>query len=102
MWRAFTYVAGEKWSLVRLRAGDSPIGIFDSDVTTFQFLPTGNLCGGAQNWPNNVTPPLAAVSQRGAKTGTSVASVRSGGVALAYAGFAVGGNIIGGQYKGQL
>ena len=39
--RAFTYVAGEQWGIVRAGVGDGVIGIFDNGVTTFQFLPTG-------------------------------------------------------------
>ena len=44
--RAFTYVAGENWGIVRMGQADGLIGIFDNGVTTFQFLPTGNLNGG--------------------------------------------------------
>ena len=44
--RAFTYVAGENWGIVRAGQADGLIGIFDNGVTTFQFLPTGNLNGG--------------------------------------------------------
>ena len=44
--RAFTYVAGENWGIVRVGQADGLIGIFDNGVTTFQFLPTGNLNGG--------------------------------------------------------
>ena len=44
--RAFTYVAGENWGIVRIGQADGLIGIFDNGVTTFQFLPTGNLNGG--------------------------------------------------------
>jgi hypothetical protein len=46
MRRAFTYMAGEQWGIVRLGIADGVIGIFDNGVTTFQFLPTGNLNGG--------------------------------------------------------
>ncbi len=46
MRRAFTYVAGENWGIVRMGQADGLIGIFDNGVTTFQFLPTGNLNGG--------------------------------------------------------
>ena len=46
MRRAFTYVAGENWGIVRAGQADGLIGIFDNGVTTFQFLPTGNLNGG--------------------------------------------------------
>jgi hypothetical protein len=66
--RAFMYVAGENWGIVRVGEGDGPISIFDNGVTTFQFLPTGNLGGGdLQNWPQNVTPALVASAQQGAE-----------------------------------
>ena len=52
MRRAFTYVAGDNWGIVRVGQADGLIGIFDNGVTTFQFLPTGNLNGGdLQNLP---------------------------------------------------
>ncbi|HXA25637.1 MAG TPA: porin, partial [Acetobacteraceae bacterium] len=44
--RAFTYVAGENWGIVRVGQADGLISIFDNGVTTFQFTPTGNLNGG--------------------------------------------------------
>ena len=44
--RAFTYVAGERWGIVRVGQADGLISIFDNGVTTFQFTPTGNLNGG--------------------------------------------------------
>jgi hypothetical protein len=44
--RAFTYVAGENWGIVRVGQADGLISLFDSGVTTFQFLPSGNLNGG--------------------------------------------------------
>jgi hypothetical protein len=44
--RAFTYVAGEQWGIVRVGQADGLISIFDNGVTTFQFTPTGNLNGG--------------------------------------------------------
>ena len=44
--RAFTYVAGDNWGIVRAGQADGLIGIFDNGVTTFQFLPTGNFNGG--------------------------------------------------------
>src|SRR4051794_32796114 len=43
--RSFGYVAGEQWGIVRFGIADGLIGIFDNGVTTFQFLPTGNLNG---------------------------------------------------------
>ncbi len=58
--RAFTYVAGENWGIVRVGQADGLIGIFDNGVTTFQFLPSGNLNGGdlQGNWPSNVAPAV--------------------------------------------
>jgi len=44
--RAFTYVAGANWGIVRVGQADGIIGIFDNGVTTFQFMTTGNLNGG--------------------------------------------------------
>ena len=44
--RAFTYVAGDNWGIVRAGQADGLISIFDNGVTQFQFLPTGNLNGG--------------------------------------------------------
>jgi len=50
--RAFMYVAGEQWGIVRVGQADGLISIFDNGVTTFQFTPTGNLNGGdMQNQP---------------------------------------------------
>jgi len=64
--RAFTYAAGENWGIARLGVGDGIIGIFDNGVTTFQFLPTGNLNGGdLQNFPTNVSPTFVFLSQAG-------------------------------------
>jgi predicted porin len=45
--RAFTYVAGDQWGILRAGGADGIIGIFDNGVTTFQFLPTGNLQNGS-------------------------------------------------------
>ncbi len=56
--RAFTYVAGEQWGIVRLGQADGLISIFDNGVTTFQFLPTGNLNGG--DLTNIVGGPIPA------------------------------------------
>ena len=44
--RAFGYLAGNSWGIVRFGQGDGPISLFDGGVTTFQFLPSGNLNGG--------------------------------------------------------
>jgi len=56
--RAFTYVAGEQWGIVRVGQADGLIGIFDNGVTTFQFTPTGNLNGG--DLTNMVGGPIPA------------------------------------------
>jgi hypothetical protein len=64
--RAFTYVAGEQWGIVRMGQADGLIGIFDNGVTTFQFLPTGNLNGGdATNFAQNASAAFIFMSQAG-------------------------------------
>jgi hypothetical protein len=64
--RAFTYVAGDQWGIVRAGQADGLISIFDNGVTTFQFLPTGNLNGGdLQNQPTAVAPPFVFLAQAG-------------------------------------
>ncbi len=45
--RAFTYVAGDQWGIVRVGQADGVIGLFDNGVTTMQYLPTGNLQNGS-------------------------------------------------------
>jgi hypothetical protein len=44
--RAFTYIAGDRWGIVRAGQADGIISLFDNGVTTFQFLPTNNLQNG--------------------------------------------------------
>jgi hypothetical protein len=65
--RAFTYVAGDSWGIARFGLADGLIGIFDNGVTTFQFIPTGNLNGGDLQsiMPSGVTPPFVFLSQAG-------------------------------------
>ena len=65
--RAFTYVAGDNWGIVRMGQADGLIGIFDNGVTTFQFLPTGNLNGGdlQGTFPSNVSPTFVFLGQAG-------------------------------------
>ena len=65
--RAFTYVAGDNWGIVRAGQADGLIGIFDNGVTTTQFLPTGNFNGGdTQSFmPGNVAPTFIWLSQAG-------------------------------------
>ena len=47
--RAFTYVAGENWGIVRFGMADGVIGIFDNGVTSGQFLINGFNGGDNQN-----------------------------------------------------
>ena len=47
--RAFTYVAGENWGIVRFGMADGVIGIFDNGVTSGQFLINGFGGGDNQN-----------------------------------------------------
>ncbi len=64
--RAFTYVAGEQWGIVRVGQADGLISIFDNGVTTFQFTPTGNLNGGdLQNMVGGVAPAFVFLAQAG-------------------------------------
>ncbi len=65
--RAFTYIAGDNWGIVRAGQADGLIGIFDNGVTTFQFLPTGNFNGGdTQSFmPGNAAPAWIWLSQAG-------------------------------------
>jgi hypothetical protein len=68
--RAFTYVAGANWGIVRLGQADGLISIFDNGVTTFQFLPTGNLNGGdleSQTVAGNSNVPFFFLGQAGAE-----------------------------------
>lgn len=44
--RAFTYLAGDQWGIVRLGQADGLISLFDNGVTTLQYLPTNNLQNG--------------------------------------------------------
>ena len=66
--RAFTYVAGENWGIVRLGQADGMIGIFDNGVTTTQFNPTGQFNGGdVQSFlPSAAAPSWIFMSQAGA------------------------------------
>ena len=47
--RAFSYVAGEQWGIVRFGMADGVIGIFDNGVTSGQFLINGFGGGDNQN-----------------------------------------------------
>jgi hypothetical protein len=63
--RAFTYVAGEQWGIVRVGQADGLISIFDNGVTTFQFTPTGNLNGGDLQNLVGGGPPFVFLGQAG-------------------------------------
>ena len=66
--RAFTYLAGDQWGLVRLGQADGLISLFDNGVTTFQYLPTNNLQNGddfAMLTPTNSSVPFFFVSGSG-------------------------------------
>jgi predicted porin len=74
--RAFTYVAGANWGIVRVGQADGLISIFDNGVTTFQFLPTGNLNGGDLNQQvvdQNAAPGFFFLGQAGAEYGNTKA-----------------------------
>jgi predicted porin len=64
--RAFVYMAGDQWGIVRAGQADGLISIFDNGVTTFQFLPSGNLNGGdLQDFPSAVSPAFVFLGQAG-------------------------------------
>ena len=68
--RAFTYVAGDQWGILRAGQADGIIGLFDNGVTTFQFLPTTNLSNGsdlASLMPTNAAVPWFFQSGDGAE-----------------------------------
>jgi hypothetical protein len=71
--RAFTYVAGEQWGIVRVGQADGLIGIFDNGVTTMQFLPTGNFNGGDEQGfqPTSIPPTWVWMSQAGGEYGNN-------------------------------
>ena len=59
--RAFTYVAGEQWGIVRVGQADGIIGIFDNGVTTSQFLVNNFNGGDNQNVPGRGVAVLLPV-----------------------------------------
>jgi predicted porin len=66
--RAFTYVAGDQWGIVRAGQADGIISLFDNGVTTFQFLPTNDLQNGddfASLAPTNAAVPFFFLSGSG-------------------------------------
>jgi len=70
--RAFGYLAGDKWGLLRFGQGDSPLGIFDNGVTTFQNFDDGAWNGDVQAAiPSNAQPTFPFLSLAGADYGSS-------------------------------
>lgn len=68
--RAFTYLAGDQWGIVRLGQADGLISLFDNGVTTLQYLPTNNLQNGddfAMLTPTNASVPFFFASGAGAE-----------------------------------
>jgi len=69
--RAFTYLAGDQWGLVRLGTGDGVLGLFDNCIFTSQCwdFGVGTANGGAsqQMFPSNASPPFVWLSQAGAE-----------------------------------
>jgi hypothetical protein len=64
--RAFTYIAGENWGIVRIGSADGIIGIFDNGVTTSQWGIIGEFNGGdGQNMAGNAVPTFWFLSQAG-------------------------------------
>jgi hypothetical protein len=72
--RAFTYVAGDQWGIIRAGQADGIIGLFDNGVTTFQYLPTNNLQNGddfAALVPPNASVPFFFLSGAGNEYGNT-------------------------------
>jgi hypothetical protein len=105
--RAFTYIAGEQWGIVRAGQADGVIGIFDNGVTTFQFLPSGDLNGGdlQGNAPQNATVPFFFLGQAGNEYDNAKLVYLSPQIAgfdfgLQYAPNTSNGNAMGGSNNG--
>lgn len=71
--RAFAYVAADTAGILRAGQGDGLIGLYDSGVTTFQFLPSMNLQSGdmQQAMPMNSLVPFAFLSGSGNEYGNA-------------------------------
>ncbi len=69
--RAFAYLAGDQWGLVRIGMTDGVLGLFDNCIFTAQCWDygVGNLNGGAseQMMPSNLPPTFVWLSQAGAE-----------------------------------
>ena len=72
--RAFTYVAGENWGIVRFGMADGVIGIFDNGVTTGQFLINGFNGGDNQN-VSGAAIPFFFLARRAPSTTTRNSSI---------------------------
>jgi hypothetical protein len=65
--RAFSYVAGDQVGILRVGQGDSPLGIFDNGVTTFQNFDDGAWNGDVNGAiPGNAQPTFPFLSLAGA------------------------------------
>ncbi|MBS0559185.1 MAG: hypothetical protein JSR21_03930 [Proteobacteria bacterium] len=70
--RAFAYLAGDQWGIVRLGQADSPLGIFDNGITTFQNFDDGAWNGDVQGAiPGNAQVTFPFLSLAGADYGSS-------------------------------
>lgn len=71
--RAFAYVAADNFGILRAGQADGLIGLYDANITTFQFLPTTNLDGGDLQvvMPANASVPWAFLSGAGAEYGNN-------------------------------
>jgi hypothetical protein len=70
--RAFSYLAGDRWGIVRLGQADSPLGIFDNGVTTFQNFDDGAWNGDINAAiPSNAQPTFPFLSLTGADYGSA-------------------------------
>jgi hypothetical protein len=70
--RAFTYVAGDQWGIVRFGQADGVLGIFDNGVTSMQSVsPSGGMNGSdvQAGVPANVVVPFPFYAQNGIEYG---------------------------------
>jgi predicted porin len=66
--RAFTYVASERFGILRAGQGDGVIGLFDNGVTTFQNFDTGGWDGDFMGTiPSNAQPSFPFSSLQGSE-----------------------------------
>jgi len=70
--RAFGYLAGDKWGIIRGGQGDGPFGIFDNGITTGQAYDDGGWNGDLPAAiPGNAQVTFPYMSQQGAEYGSS-------------------------------